>query len=155
MAEQDPGVTPHYDLDRTAALLLRRAHQRNKALYAAVMPSDIAQPQFAVLARLLEVGPVTQNKLGRMTAMDAATVKGVVNRLVARRLLSIRRSPKDARVWIVDLTDGGRECIESLIEPALGAERQTLAALDPDERRLFLELLARVADPDVNGHGGP
>ncbi|MFM8991008.1 MAG: COX15/CtaA family protein, partial [Alphaproteobacteria bacterium] len=38
-------------------------------------------------ARLRELGDTTQNQLGRLTAMDPATIQGVVRRLVARGLV--------------------------------------------------------------------
>ena len=39
------------------------------------------------LAKLLEVGPCSQNHLGRLIYLDAATIKGVVDRLSARGFL--------------------------------------------------------------------
>ena len=41
---------------------------------------------WAVLAKLTETGPCAQNVLGRLTAMDVATIKGVIDRLTARGL---------------------------------------------------------------------
>ena len=43
---------------------------------------EVTTTQFAALAKLAEQGPLSQNQLGRATAMDAATIKGVVGRLV-------------------------------------------------------------------------
>ncbi len=37
--------------------------------------------QFAALVRLDQQGAMSQNQLGRLASMDAATVKGVVGRL--------------------------------------------------------------------------
>jgi len=42
------------------------------------MRSDLTPTRFAAMAKLLEHGSLSQNELGRMTAMDIATIKGVV-----------------------------------------------------------------------------
>ena len=48
------------------------------------MIEGLTQTQFAALAKLHEVGPCSQNQLGRLIYLDAATIKGVVDRLSAR-----------------------------------------------------------------------
>ena len=72
-----------YELDRQIGFLLRKANQRHVALFARRI-SDLTPPQFAALAKLEKVGPTSQNQLGVMVAMDAATIKGVIDRLNAR-----------------------------------------------------------------------
>ena len=52
---------------------------------------------------------MSQNELGRATAMDAATIKGVVDRLVKRDVVFTSASTKDKRRLLVDLTDTGRD----------------------------------------------
>jgi hypothetical protein len=69
-----------YHLDDQIGYILRRVTQRHLAIFAALIP-EVTTTQFAVLARLAEIGPQSQNHLGRATAMDAATIKGVVDRL--------------------------------------------------------------------------
>jgi hypothetical protein len=44
-------------------------------------------PQFSTLAKLREVGPCSQNHLGRLIHYDSATITGVINRLKLRDLL--------------------------------------------------------------------
>ena len=39
-------------------------------------PFDVTPTQFAALAKLDDAGPVSQNELGRLTAMDPATIWG-------------------------------------------------------------------------------
>ena len=46
--------------------------------------------QWAALAKLAEVGECSQNLLGRLVAMDVATIKGVVERLVRRGFAATR-----------------------------------------------------------------
>ena len=69
-----------YRLDDQIGFLLRRANQRHLSLFAEVIP-ELTTTQLAALAKLHEQGAMSQNQLGRATAMDAATIKGVVGRL--------------------------------------------------------------------------
>jgi hypothetical protein len=76
-----------YALEDQVGFLLRCAHQRASEIFNAVMESFAVTPtQFAALAKLDDLGSVSQNQLGGWTRMDPATVSGVVGRLIARRL---------------------------------------------------------------------
>ena len=106
----------NYRLDDQVGYLLRRVNQRHLALFAEVIP-EVTTTQLAAMARLAELGPMSQNQLGRATAMDAATIKGVVGRLMARGLVTTVPDPEDRRRLIVDLTPEGR----ALFDGAQGA----------------------------------
>ncbi|TMV73610.1 MarR family transcriptional regulator, partial [Thioclava sp. BHET1] len=96
-----------YALDAQVGFLLRRASQRHLAIFAGGIP-EVTSTQFATLAKLFELGPTSQNALGRATAMDAATIKGVTDRLRAKGLVETTRDPDDRRRLYVELTDQGR-----------------------------------------------
>jgi MarR family transcriptional regulator, lower aerobic nicotinate degradation pathway regulator len=132
-----------YRLEDQVGFLLRRAIQRHLAIFAHVIP-EVTTTQFAALAKLLELGPVSQNQLGRATAMDAATIKGVVGRLVNRRLVQTVPSPEDRRRLVVDLTPEGRELAADLTARGPEASRRTLEPLSAVERRRLLALLRKI-----------
>ena len=68
-----------FHLEEHVGFLLRRAHQRHVALFLEAVETHALTPtQFAALYKAVEVGRVTQNRLGRLTAMDPATIQGVV-----------------------------------------------------------------------------
>ncbi|HEX9446411.1 MAG TPA: MarR family winged helix-turn-helix transcriptional regulator, partial [Dongiaceae bacterium] len=74
-----------YELDAQIGFVLRRAHQRHVAIFAECLSDYALTPQqFSALAKIRETGGVSQNRLGRLTAMDPATILGVVQRLVQR-----------------------------------------------------------------------
>lgn len=133
-----------YRLDEQVGFLLRRAGQRHLSVFATVIP-EVTTTQFAAMARLAELGPLSQNQLGRVTAMDAATIKGVVGRLVNRRLVVTAPSAEDRRRLIVDLTPEGRALFAEIRDRGLEASRQTLAPLSAAERERFLALLRQLA----------
>ena len=66
-----------YRLEDQVGFLLRCAHQRATEIFNAVMARfGVTPTQFAALAKLDDLGSVSQNQLGRLTHMDPATVSG-------------------------------------------------------------------------------
>jgi DNA-binding MarR family transcriptional regulator len=135
---------PRYLLDEQVGFLLRRAHQRHTSIFSSAMQNDIPPSQFAVLAKLAEIGPESQNELGRLTAMDSATIKGVVDRLTVRGFLVSVDSPRDTRLRVIDLTAKGRKFLKSLLPVARQITEDTLEPLSLEERMTFVRLLKKL-----------
>src|SRR5690606_24317920 len=106
--------------------ILRRAHQRHTAIFAREIAGELTPTQFSALVRLHELGECSQNQLGRQIAVDAATIKGVVERLQARGLLVTTPDPVDRRRVVVSLTEAGREQACLSIGTAAGITEKTL-----------------------------
>lgn len=60
----------NYVLDEQPGYLLRIARRRHTLIFAKHMVEDLTGPQFSTLAKLREVGPVSQNYLGRLIYYD-------------------------------------------------------------------------------------
>ena len=76
-----------YVLDDQIGYLLRLANQRHTLIFQEQAVLELTPTQFSAMVRLLDEGECSQNELGRRTAMDVATVKGVVDRLRAKGLV--------------------------------------------------------------------
>ena len=137
---------PHneYRLQEQVGFVLRKAHQRHVSIFAAHI-GDLTPPQFAALARLADVGETSQNQLGTLIAMDAATVKGVIDRLKTRGLVELSKHEVDKRRLLVNLTAEGRNAVERLIPIARDITEETLAPLSAKEAAIFMKLLAKLA----------
>ncbi|MDQ0391197.1 MarR family winged helix-turn-helix transcriptional regulator [Labrys monachus] len=140
----DPEESAAYILDDQIGFVLRQAYQRHAALFAEHLGESLTPTQWAVLAKLAELGCCSQNMLGRLTAMDVATVKGVVERLIKRGFVETRPDPDDRRRLALSLSPGGRALYERLAAVALEISRLTLSPLDEAERKILLSLLARL-----------
>ena len=134
-----------YTLDDQIGFILRKVSQRHTAIFASAFGSDLTAPQWATLAKLYEIGPTSQNLLGRMVALDAATIKGVVDRLAARGLTETSPDPDDARRVVVALTETGRAEAEKGFATAQRITDETLAPLSPEERTRVIALLKSLA----------
>ena len=140
----DKSVDETYVLDDQVGFLMRVAMQRHTAIFMSRMVEGLTQTQFAALAKLYEVGPCSQNHLGRLIYLDAATIKGVVDRLGVRAFVTALADPKDRRRRAVALTERGREVTEAAIKVAAGITAATLAPLTPDEQAEVVRLLKRL-----------
>jgi len=134
-----------YRLDDQVGYILRLASQRHAALFAARFGSDLTPTQFAALVRLAEMGECSQNELGRQTAMDVATIKGVIDRLRAKGLVDQTADPGDKRRSLLSLSPKGRAMIADLHAAGFGVTDETLDPLDAAEQETFLTLLRRLA----------
>ena len=133
-----------YVLDEQVGFLLRQINQRHGALFADAMGSELTPTQWAALAKLAEIGVCSQNQLGRFTAMDVATIKGVVDRLIRDGQAETHPDPEDGRRFRVALTDQGRATFERLVPVAFNISAATLEALLPKERLEFMRLLKKL-----------
>lgn len=133
-----------YVLDEQIGFILRQVSQRHAMIFARDIGADLTPTQWAALAKLAETGPCSQNQLGRLTAMDVATIKGVIDRLTARGLTETSADPADGRRLRVSLTRSGQQLAEKLATTALAISRETLAPLDPREREMLVALLGKL-----------
>ena len=135
---------PPYVLEEQVGFILRQVWQRHATIFAKEIGINLTPTQWAALVKLNEIGPCSQNQLGRLTAMDVATIKGVIDRLTVRGLTETSADPKDARRLLVSLTRAGQQMAEKAAPNALVITRETLAPLDATERETLLMLLAKL-----------
>jgi MarR family transcriptional regulator, lower aerobic nicotinate degradation pathway regulator len=133
-----------YVLDDQVGFLMRVAMQRHTAIFMSQMIEGLTQPQFAALAKLLEVGACSQNHLGRLIYLDAATIKGVVDRLRLRRLITTQNDPTDRRRRAVALTESGRRVAKAAVDIARQITANTLTPLTQDEQKVIVRLLRKL-----------
>ena len=132
-----------YELDEQIGYLLRLANQRHLEIFSEHMPS-LTPTQFSVLARLYEVGELSQNELGRQVGIDAATTNGVIERLLRKELIHTKADTKDKRRLCISLTPQGLESIEHAIKKAQLITHKTVENLTAAETARLLVLLKKL-----------
>jgi DNA-binding MarR family transcriptional regulator len=136
---------PSYILDEQIGFILRQVWQRHATIFSREIGiNNLTSAQWAALSKLAETGPCSQNQLGRLTAMDVATIKGVIDRLTARGLTETSSDPDDGRRLLVSLSRTGQQAVEKASPNALTITRETLAPLDAKERETLMSLLAKI-----------
>jgi len=134
-----------YVVEEQVGFLLRRASQRHTIIFQYGMAAaELTPTQFTALIKVVEIGRVTQNRLGRLTAMDPATIQGVVHRLMDRALVIRTANPRDRRSIVVAPTKAGLALAAEAVVAARAITEATLEPLTPVERRQFLSLLQKL-----------
>ena len=131
-----------YRLERQIGHILRRAHQRASAIFMTEFAAhELTPTQFAALAKIGDEKEVSQNRLGRLTAMDPATMKGVIGRLHKRGLIARQPDPTDRRRTLWQLTGAGAALLERALAAGVRTTEETLAPLSEKERQKLFALL--------------
>ena len=138
-------VLRSYRLTDQIGHIMRRAVQRHTAIFANKMGADLTPTRFAALAMLFERGDLSQNELGRLTAMDIATIKGVVDRLQAKGLVTNRVDPNDGRRKIISLTQAGFQHLAQAIPKGIEITNDTLEPLSLEEKYQLLTLMRKIS----------
>lgn len=139
-----------YDFSQQIGHLLRRAYQRHTALFQAAIPdSDLTAAQFVTLCAVRDRGTCSLNEVVKATAIDQATIRGVVDRLKARALLVVAADPDDRRKLVLRVTDEGMALVESTVPFAKQVTEQTFGSLNPGERVAINYLLQAMIQADA------
>jgi DNA-binding MarR family transcriptional regulator len=136
----DPGLA-HL---RLAGLLKRAQALLVEPSGRALARHGIDGRELAVLNVLVEQGPLSQQHISRLLAIDRTTVVALVDALETKDLVGRRPDPSDRRKNLVNLTEDGRK-IHRQARPAVDEVEQTfLAPLSESERKALRRLLITV-----------
>ncbi len=119
----------------------------------AQFPNEVSITEYDVLFNLYRQ-PEHEARirdLNKHLLLTQPSVSRLIDRLVARGLVSKRRDPDDARGMIVQLTDEGIEVFRRVGSAHGRAITRRMSVLDSDELARLTELTSklRAADPDA------
>lgn len=133
-----------YKLDEQIGYILRLASQRHSSIFQSNTLNKLTPTQYSALIRIAEIEHCSQNHLGRLTSMDVATIKGVVDRLHKRGLVTLNPDPNDRRRTLITLTDLAQEQLDDLYRIGHTITEKTLAPLTASEQQQLLKLLVKI-----------
>jgi len=143
-----PDTAP-YDVTEQVGHLLRKAYQRHTAIFQQqACDPQLTSIQFVTLCALRDHGPSSQAELIKATAVDQATIRGIVERLKARGLIQLSPDPGDRRKVICELTDSGAALLDAMIPCARQISELSMGCLNAAERVAILFLLRKMIDGD-------
>lgn len=138
--------------------LIRRLHQISTARFTARMAEaglDLTSVQFAALSAVREHPGIDQATLAGMIAYDRVTIGGVVDRLVAKGLVSREVHPRDRRARVLELTPAGETTLDQALPAVRAVQADILAGLPAEDRAVFLALLRTAADAGNDSSRAP
>jgi MarR family transcriptional regulator, lower aerobic nicotinate degradation pathway regulator len=137
-------------LSRRLGFILVRASAGAARLAAETLaPLGIDGRHYGVLAALSELGPVSQQTLADIFAVDRSTMVGFVDELERQGHVRRARNPADRRAYALELTDSGVVVQREAAKLLEGCERHYLDPLSAPERRQLLTLLDRLVARDL------
>ncbi|MGI9388218.1 MAG: MarR family winged helix-turn-helix transcriptional regulator [Methyloligellaceae bacterium] len=126
--------------------ILHRAEQRAKTLFAEEARGlELTVRQLVILNVVASNEDMMQTDIVSLTGIDRSTVTELVGRMVKRGLLQRQRNSKDARAYLVQLTDEGRARLEAAEDASRKAGNRFLDAVPAEQRQCFLRSLELAA----------
>jgi MarR family transcriptional regulator, transcriptional regulator for hemolysin len=125
-------------------LLSRTSHALTTELTAALEDVGISPRAHAVLTTAL-TGELTQSEIARAVGLDKTTMVATVDELEASGLAERRPSSSDRRARVIAVTEAGKRAVKQADDVLERVREDVLSVLEPDERRVFLEALGRLA----------
>ena len=108
---------------------------------------DLTVPQFHTLLHLSYCeGECKMSDLARSTHQSAASLTGVVDRLLEKRLVARGRPDCDRRQVMVSATEHGRDVLQAIKGARRAEMQEALADIPPEEAAELLRLLDSMFD---------
>ncbi|MSP49328.1 MAG: MarR family transcriptional regulator [Alphaproteobacteria bacterium] len=134
--------------------MIRRAHQITISVFQAHAGElGLTNTQFGVLYILKRYPRIDQVTLAKLLRLDRLTTGTVVATLESRGLVARDVGAADRRRRVLALTQEGETMLHAVQQRSAGTSATLLAALTPEERRTFLDLLARLVTHFETGDG--
>lgn len=124
----------------TFARLARTAGKVRRSVYSGLSDTRLTESQVNVLELLHKLGPLPQKEIAKNLSVTGGNITMVVDNLQKRDLVDRKRWQEDRRVVHVDLTDLGRETIESYIPLHVQKVLGALDGLEPSEQEQLQNL---------------
>ncbi|SMP80823.1 MarR family winged helix-turn-helix transcriptional regulator [Noviherbaspirillum suwonense] len=141
----NPAPAAEYVFSDQVGHLLRRAYQRHVAIFQhTISDAQLTAAQFVVLCAVRQFVSCSLSEIVKTTAIDQATMRGIIERLKAREVIRVSHDAHDRRKVLVSLTPAGEEIIDATVPAALAVSEATFGNLNPAERVAMLYLLRKM-----------
>ncbi len=144
MKPQLPVAPERIDAECVCLGLQRAARVVARRYDDALRPIDLSSGQFAVLASIAGLQPVSVHALGAHLAMDRSTVTAALKPLVRRTLVAVETAQHDRRVRDIRLTAQGLDLLSRATVLWQHAQRDHTRRLGPQTAAPVLASLLRL-----------
>lgn len=142
------------DLYGRPGFMIRRAHQITISVFQAHAGElGLTNTQFGVLYILKRYPSIDQVTLAKLLRLDRSTTGTVVATLESRGFVARDVGESDRRRRVLALTRDGEAMLQQVQQKSAGTSGTLLAAFTPEERVMFLDLLARLVGHFESGAG--
>lgn len=134
-----------YDLDESLGFIINRTNQKLVNYFTRrLRPYGITPEQWGVLNRLWEKDGIPQKDIAELTIKDQTTLTRILDKLERKGLVKRQTSSSDRRVFLIYLTDEGRDFENRLVPIANEVLGNALEGLSEQETEQLKTLLNRI-----------
>jgi DNA-binding MarR family transcriptional regulator len=108
--------------------------------------ADLSWQEIRVLRAVEREDCCVMSGLADAICLSLSSVTGLIDRLVAKKLVRRDRSSEDRRVVQVELTEQGRALREKTMEGPMETARGLLKGLTPEEQDTLLALMRKISE---------
>lgn len=131
-------------------LIARIARVVRQRFEQALVPLGLRQRHVVALSYLRGHGPTAQQVLAERLCMDASSTVVLLNYLEDHDLVVRARDRTDRRRALIRLTSKGESALSEVDRVLQCVEDQLLLGLEPEERSLLRDLLAKLGHNEVD-----
>jgi MarR family transcriptional regulator, organic hydroperoxide resistance regulator len=126
--------------------LLRTADVVRRLIARSLEPYDVTPQQYNVLRILRGAGAdgLPTLTIGERMLEDSPGVTRLIDRLIAKGLVSRERSTEDRRQVLCRITQAGLDLLVQIDALVEGRDEEAVAVLTPDEQKELIRLLDRI-----------
>ncbi len=125
--------------------LFRRSQQIAVALFFEELRAfKVTPPQYASLIAIADHPGIDQRGLADLVAIDRSTIGTMLQRLEKKGLIRRVTPDEDQRVKRLHVTAAGRDLLVKSRKAIDRSQERVLAPLAPEERPVFLRMLAKI-----------
>lgn len=107
---------------------------------------DLNLSTASLLSYVADYGPVTQTRVAEHLGQGRAVTGTHIDKLEARGLVERRPDPDDRRVWLIAITDAGRELCLAIADVDQVLRGELRAGISRSERQSLAHVLVRLQD---------
>jgi MarR family 2-MHQ and catechol resistance regulon transcriptional repressor len=123
-------------------------HHIRKDLHNRLTDSGVTWPQFHALYHIEEKG-TPPNELARELNCNASNMTGLIDRMIENNWVYREHSEEDRRVWMVKLTDEGKDLKAKLIPKHHQNIRERMGVLNEQELAALKSILEKLIDVEL------
>lgn len=136
-----------YIIEDQVGYLLRRVYYHHLSIFQQSLDeTQLTSVQFATLYSINKLQECSQKELVSDTGIDQATIRGIIQRLKDKGLISQDPDSIDKRKVLIHITALGKEELKLAIPIAETITDLTLEALNPAERIAMKFLLQKIIE---------
>jgi len=143
----------NYIPEEQLGFFLRRIMQYYNVIFNEnIGESQLTPLQFLALFTVYKLKNGSQKEIIKRSHIDQTTIRGVLERLKSKQLITYHKDLQDQRRTLISITEAGTEILEETIPKTKEIAQLILEPLNETENVAFMLLLKKILDYQVENN---